>query len=76
MQTPLQLDIWLRSYERFDNAKNNIKQRNLNTVFANISKTTSPTSDSFLLIMSHISIQLYLNFIVLSVTKITITLEL
>ena len=55
MQTPLQLDIWLRSYERFDNAKNNIKQRNLNTVFANISKTTSPTSDSFLLIMSHIS---------------------
>ena len=28
--------------------------RNLNTVFANISKTTSRTSDSFLLIMSHI----------------------
>ena len=55
MQTPLQLDIWLQSYEGFDNAKNNIKQRNLNTVFANISKTTSPTSDSFLLIMSHIS---------------------
>ena len=54
LQTPLQLDIWLRSYERFDNAKNNIKQRNLNTGFANISKTTSPTSDSLLLIMSHI----------------------
>ena len=36
MQTPLQLDIWLQSYEGFDNAKNNIKQRNLNTVFANI----------------------------------------
>ena len=33
--------------------KNNIKQKNFNTVFANISKTTSPTSDSFLLIMSH-----------------------
>ena len=31
-----------------------MKQRNLNTVFANISKTISPTSDSFLLIMSHI----------------------
>ena len=31
-----------------------IKQRNLNTVFANISKTTSLTSDWFLLIMSHI----------------------
>ena len=26
----------------------------MNTVFANISKTTSPTSESFLLIMSHI----------------------
>ena len=55
MQTPLQLDIWLQSYTRFDNAKNNIKQRNLNPVFANISKTTSPTSDSFLLIMSHLN---------------------
>ena len=52
MQTPLQLDIWLQSYEGFDHAKNNMKQRNLNTVFANISKTLSPTSDSFLLIMS------------------------
>ena len=36
MQTSLQLDIWLQSYEGFDNAKNNKKQRNLNTVFANI----------------------------------------
>ena len=54
VQTPLQLDIWLQSYAGFDNAKNNIKQMNLNPVFANISKTTSPTSDSFLLIMSHI----------------------
>ena len=53
MQTPLQLDIWLKNYEGFVNAKNNIKQRNLNAVFANISKTASPTSDSFLLIMSH-----------------------
>ena len=32
MQTPLQLDIWLQSYEGFVNAKNNIKQRNFNTV--------------------------------------------
>ena len=54
MQTPLQLDIWLQSSEESVYAKNNIKQRNLNTVFANISKTTSQTSDSFLLIMSHI----------------------
>ena len=29
-----------------------MKERNLNTVFANISKTTSLTSDSFILIMS------------------------
>ena len=50
----LELDIWLQSYVGFVNAKNNIKQRNSNTVYANISKTTSPTSDSFLLIMSHI----------------------
>ena len=56
MNTPLQSDIWLQSYEGFDNTKNNIKQRNLNPVFANISKTTSPTSDSFLLIMSHITL--------------------
>ena len=51
----LQLDIWLQNYDGFDNAKDNMKQRNLNTVFANISKPTSPTSDSFLLIMSHMS---------------------
>ena len=32
MQTPLQLDIWLQSYEGFVNANNIIKQRNLNIV--------------------------------------------
>ena len=32
-----------------------MKQRNFNTVLVNISKTTSPTSDSFLLIMLHIT---------------------
>ena len=53
MQTPLQLDIWLQSYEEFVNAKKNIKQRNWNTVFANISKLISLTSESFFLIMSH-----------------------
>ena len=61
MQTPLQLDIWLQSYDGFDNAKNNMKQRNLNTGFANISKTTSPTSDSFHLFMSHIALQVTLH---------------
>ena len=53
IQTLLQLDIWLQSYEELVNAKNNIKQRNLTTVFANISKSISPTSDSCLLIVSH-----------------------
>ena len=48
MQTSLQLDIWLQSYEGFDNARNNMKQRNFNTGFANISETTSPTSGSFI----------------------------
>ena len=57
----LQFDIWLQSYEGFDNAKNNMKQRNLNTFFANISEKTSPTSDSFLLIMSHIIIYLFMH---------------
>ena len=31
------MDIWLHSYDKFVNVKNNIKQRNLNIVFANIS---------------------------------------
>ena len=39
MQILLQMDIWLQSDEVFGIPKNNIKQRNLNTVFANISKT-------------------------------------
>ena len=51
---PLKLNIW--SYDEFINAKNNIKQKNLNTVFVIISKTLSPTLDSFLLIMSHVII--------------------
>ena len=37
IQTPLKFDIWLQSYEEFVNAKNIIKQKNLNTVFAHIS---------------------------------------
>ena len=48
MQTPLQLDIWLQSYEGFDNAKNNVKQRNLNMFFADISKhPRHPTHSSW-----------------------------
>ena len=53
MQTTLWLDIWLQSYEQFIKAENNIKQKNLNTFLADISKTIFPTSDSFPLIMLH-----------------------
>ena len=55
MQTPLKWDIWLKSSRpEFVNAKNNIKQMNLNTVFANLKTNISYISDSFLLIMSHV----------------------
>ena len=71
MQTPLQLDIWLQSYERFVNAKNSIyyKTKEFDTVFANISKTTAPTSDSFLLIMSHLYWPLNSKVVRMSYTK-------
>ena len=52
MQTPLQLDVWLQSYKRFDNAKNNMKQRNLNTVFA-ISQKQHP--DIRLIPLDHVT---------------------
>ena len=55
MHTPSQLDIWLQSYEEFVDTKNNINQKNLNTVFAHFSESIFPTSDSFLLIMSHMT---------------------
>ena len=49
---PLKLDIWLQ--REFVDSKNILKQKNLNIVYANISNSIFPTSDSFLLIMSHI----------------------
>ena len=70
MQTPLQLDIWLQSYEEFVNAKITIKQKNLNTVFDNILKTIYPTSDSFLLIMSQFSTKT-LRSTILELTKVS-----
>ena len=54
MQTPLQLDIWSQSYEGFDNAKNKITQRDLNTVFANISKNN--IADIRLIPLDHVQI--------------------
>ena len=55
-QTPFYFDVWLPSYEEFINAKNNINQKNLNTLFANNSKSVSPTSDLFLLSVSQLFI--------------------
>ena len=52
MQILLKFYIWLQSYEQFRNTQNNIKQKDLNSFFADISKTISATSDSFPLIMS------------------------
>ena len=43
--------------------KNNTKQRNLNTVFANISTKKSLTSDSFLLIMSQMTKHILKSFL-------------
>ena len=40
--------------DQFIKAENNIKQKNLNYFFANVSKNISPTSHSLSLIMSHI----------------------
>ena len=56
LQTPSKLDICMQSCEEFDNAKNSIKQKNFNTVFADISQKQylwHPTQYPFLLIMSH-----------------------
>ena len=54
MQTPLESDILLQSYEQFFNAENNIKLKNVDPFFANFLKTIFVTSDSsFPLIMSH-----------------------
>ena len=47
-QTPYKLKFGFRVMNKTVNAKNNINQKNLNTLFANISKRISPTSDSFL----------------------------
>ena len=46
MQTPLILDIRLKSYEQFINTQNNVKQKDLNSFFANISIAISATPDS------------------------------
>ena len=50
---------YIQSYEQFIRTKNNIKQKNLTSFFANIAITISPTSDSFLLIMSQYKNNVY-----------------
>ena len=57
MQTPLESDIWLQSYEQFKEAENNIKQKNSNWFLADISETVFATLDSFPLIMSHMCLK-------------------
>ena len=54
IQTPSQSDIWFQRYELFLKFKNNVKHKNLSPFKACNSKSIFPTSDSFLLIMSHI----------------------
>ena len=53
MQTPLQLDIWLQSYEGFDTAKNDMKQRNFNTVFCHYLQHNIP--DIRLIPLDHVT---------------------
>ena len=53
MRIPLELDIWLQSYDAFVNTKNITKQNNLNTVFANISSTI--ISDIRLIPLDHVT---------------------
>ena len=47
MQIPLTLAVWLQSYQQCITAQNNVKQKDLISFFANISKSISATSDSF-----------------------------
>ena len=47
------LNIWLQGYGQLNNAENNMKQKDMNSFFAIISKTIYATSDSIPLIMSH-----------------------
>ena len=43
MHTPLELDIWLQTYEQFIKAENTMKQKDFKSFFANISKIISAT---------------------------------
>ena len=52
MQTPLESDIELQSYEQFIDAENKIKLGILTSFFVNITNTISATSDSFTLFKS------------------------
>ena len=36
--TTLKIDVWLQSYDQFISTEDNIKQKNLTSFFANISK--------------------------------------
>ena len=53
MQTPLQLDIWLQSNEGFDNAKNNMKQKEFEHCFCQYQKNNIP--DIRLIPLDHVT---------------------
>ena len=53
MQTPLQLDIWLQSYEGFHNVKNNMKQKEFEHCFCRYLKNNIP--DIRLIPLDHVT---------------------
>ena len=61
IHTPLQSDIWFKRYEQFFEFQNNVKHRNMSSVLAYNSKWILATSDSFLLIMSHMCLLIWMH---------------
>ena len=55
IQIPFQSDTWFQRYGQLFNFKNNVKHKNLSPVLAYNSKSIFRTSDSLLLIMSHLA---------------------
>ena len=53
MQTPLQLDIWLQSYEGFDHAKNSNNTKGFEHCFSSYLKIT--ISDIRLIPLDHVT---------------------
>ena len=67
MQTPLQLDIWIQSYEWFDNAKNIMKQKEFEHCFCQYLKSNIP--DIGLIPLDHVTYFLALIYFFLQHAK-------